>query len=281
MPRVAILGAGPLGVAIAERLARTGWCRSIVLVDPAHEVAAARALDIADEGPLEGFDTRLGATADPAACNSASLIVVADNASEPQAEIQGEAALSLVARTGRANRDAPILCAGSTHRWLVEHALLEVPGRRGRVFGTAPHALASAGRAILAAHLGVSALDVRLPILGVPPASIVVIWEHASIGDSPALAVCDTRIRRKVEQALAAIWPLGHGVLSSAASAAATACLTASHRQFTCFTALDVGDTTGAAGMASVQVDATGVASTHLPPLTAQQAIAVERAVRM
>ena len=78
MSRVAILGAGPIGAAVAERLARTGWCRRIVLVDPAHEVAAGKALDIRQAGPVEGYDTRVSATADIAACASAALIVVAD-----------------------------------------------------------------------------------------------------------------------------------------------------------------------------------------------------------
>lgn len=279
MPRAAILGAGPLGTAIAERLARTGWCRTIVLVDPDPEAAAARALDIMQAGPLEAFDTRLSATADPATCASAAIILVADGATAPYAEIQGEAALSLVARVARANREAPIVCAGTTHRWLVEHAVLEVPGRRGRMVGTAPHALAAAGRALLAAHLDVSALDVRLPIVGVPPGSIVVLWENATVGDAPALAVCDTAVRGRVEAQLAAVWPLGCYALASAATAAATACLTGSHRQFTCFAEMDVDDAR-AVIMGSVRLDATGVAAAHLPPLTARQRLAVERAVR-
>lgn len=280
MSCIAILGAGPLGAAIAERLTRTGWCRAIVFIDPAHEVAAGKALDIRHEGPIEGFDTHVSATADMAACASASLILVADSAVAPFDELQGEPALSLVARAARSSLGAPILCAGNAHRWLVEHALLEVPGKRGRVVGTAPHALVAAGRAMLAAHLDVSALDVRLPLVGVPPRAIVVLWEYASVGDAPALAVCDAQVRRKVEHGLASLWPLGPYALASAASAAATACLTASHRRFTCFTAMDVGEAVGAVGMTSVRLDATGVASAHLPPLTARETLAVERAVR-
>ena len=160
--------------------------------------------------------------------------------------------------------------------------VLEVPGRRGRVVGTAPHALAGAGRAILAAHLDVSALDVRLPILGVPPRihrrHLGARLDRRFAPRSPS-ATCSCGARSS--GALAALWPLGPYALASAASAAATACLTASHRRFTCFAAMDVGDAVGAVGMASVRLDATGVASTHLPPLTAQQSLAVERAVRM
>lgn len=280
MSRVAILGAGHIGAAVAERLARTGWCRAIVLVDPMHEVAAGKALDIRQSGAIEGSRTSLEWAADGAACASASLIIVADSAAEPCAELQGESALAVVARAGRANADAPILCAGNTHRWLIEHALLEVPGRRGRVFGTAPHALASAGRALLAAQLGVSALDVRLPLAGVPPHAIVVAWDAAVVGDRRADDVCSHQTRRKVERALSSTWPLGPYALASAASAAATACLTASHRRFTCLTTVDVGDAVGGVGMASARLDATGVASVDVAPLSMSQTLAVERALR-
>lgn len=280
MSCVAILGAGPIGAAVAERLARTGWCRRILLIDPAHEVAAGKALDIRQAGPVEGYDTRVTASPDIAACVAAALILVADAAAPPCVELQGEPALALLARAARLNPDAPILCVGNTHRWLIERGLFEVSGRRGRLFGTAPHALSSAARALLAAHLGVSAPDVRLPLLGVAPASIVVPWEHASVGDIAAESACDHQLRRRMERTLASLWPLGPYALASAASAAATACLTASHRRMTCFTTMDVGDTAGRVGMASVRLDATGIESVHLPPLTAQQVLAVERAIR-
>ena len=280
MSRVAILGAGPVGAAIAERLARTGWCRRIVLIDPAQEVAAGKALDIRQAGPIEQGDTFVEASADVAACASAALILVADAATGPCAELQGEPALALLARAARLNLEAPILCAGNTHRWLIERGRLEIPGRRGRLFGTAPHALASAGRALLAAHVGVSALDVRLPLLGVAPASIVIPWDHASVGDVVGTDACGEQLRRTVERALRALWPLGPYALASAASAAAAACLTASHRRFTCFTTMDVGEVVEGVGMASVRLDATGVAAVHLPPLSARHALDIERALR-
>jgi hypothetical protein len=130
MSRVAILGAGHIGAAVAERLARTGWCRAIVLVDPMHEVAAGKALDIRQSGAIEGSRTSLEWAADGAACASASLIIVRRRGGTV-CRTAGQAALAVVARAGRANADAPILCAGG-HRWLIEHALLEEPTSRTR-----------------------------------------------------------------------------------------------------------------------------------------------------
>ena len=54
---VAILGAGELGGALAHVLARRGIVRTIQLIDPAGQVAAGKALDIMQAGPVERFST--------------------------------------------------------------------------------------------------------------------------------------------------------------------------------------------------------------------------------
>jgi hypothetical protein len=121
---------------------------------------------------------------------------------------------------------------------------------------------------------------VRLPILGVPPGGIVVPWDAASVGDARALEVCSPQACRHLERALSRTWPPGPYALASAASAAAVACLTGAHRRFTCFTPMDAGEAIGAVGMASVTLAAAGVVACHRQPLTAQESLAVERALR-
>lgn len=279
MSLVAILGAGPLGANTAERLARTGWCRHIVFVDADRDVAEGKALDLCQAAILEPSDTRVMATDDPAACGSAAVILVADAASSAS-ELQGEGALALLGRAARMNLDAPILCAGSTHRWLVDHAQFELPRSRGRVVGTAPHALQCALEAVVAARMGTSALDVRIPLLGVAPGRVIVAWDHARIDGQSAMTRCDAQMLRAIERDVVRLSPLGPYALASAASAATLACLTMSRRRFTCHVPIDVGDATGCVGMASVRLGPRGVVDVQVPSLTAQERLAMERAVR-
>lgn len=279
MSLVAILGAGPLGANTAERLARTGWCRHIVLIDPDRGVAAGKALDLCQAATLEPSDTRVTASDDAAACASAAVIIVADDASSAS-ELQGEAALALLGRTARANHEAPILCAGNTHRWLVDHAQFELPRSRGRVVGTAPHALQGALEAVVAARMGTSALDVRIPLLGVAPGRVIVAWDHARVDGQAAMTRCDVQVLRSIERDLMRLSPLGPYALASAASAATVACLTMSPRRFTCHVPIDVGEAAGCVGMASVRLGPRGVVDVQVPSLTAQERLAMERAVR-
>ena len=59
MQTVAILGAGELGGSVARTLATADVARHVVLVDKAGQVAAGKALDILQSGPVEGFHTRV------------------------------------------------------------------------------------------------------------------------------------------------------------------------------------------------------------------------------
>ena len=58
MHTVAILGAGDLGGALARTLASSDAVSRIVLVDDARTVAAGKALDIRQAGPIESYRHR-------------------------------------------------------------------------------------------------------------------------------------------------------------------------------------------------------------------------------
>ena len=83
MAGVVILGAGELGGALAHKLAARDRVRSVCLVDAAKGVAAAKALDIRQAGPIERFGTRVMAgTLD--AVVGAGVVVVADPTGTPE-----------------------------------------------------------------------------------------------------------------------------------------------------------------------------------------------------
>ena len=79
MQTVAILGAGELGGAVGRALACRDLVSRIVFIDKSATVAAGKALDIRQSGPVEGFDTRLDGTDDLTSIIGASVVVLADD----------------------------------------------------------------------------------------------------------------------------------------------------------------------------------------------------------
>src|SRR5262249_26847377 len=118
MREVAIVGAGELGGATAHLLARRDVARTIVLVDDAGTIAAGKALDIAQAAPIEGFATQISGTTDVASAFGAGVIVLADAAHG--GEWQGDDAQQLLKRITVGAPQAIVICAGATHRDVVQ-----------------------------------------------------------------------------------------------------------------------------------------------------------------
>src|SRR5438128_10519692 len=99
MSTVAIIGAGPLGGALAHTLAGRSRVNEIRLIDPEGRVAEGKALDILQSAPVQQFSARLTAASTFAAAAGADAIVLADLVSG--GEISGEAGLALVRQLAR------------------------------------------------------------------------------------------------------------------------------------------------------------------------------------
>src|SRR5574341_2537612 len=155
MRSVAILGAGEIGGAVARALAEREVARTICLVDAAAQVASGKALDIAQSGPVDGWDTRLTSTFDTGAVASADVVVVADRHG-PDGEWTGEPALEMLRRHLGAI-SCPIVFAGPRQHTLMALATGELGLSRTRLVGTAPEALTAAARALAALAAGTSA----------------------------------------------------------------------------------------------------------------------------
>src|SRR5829696_7089316 len=130
MQRVAIIGAGELGGAVAHALARRDIVRSITLVDETGRIAAGKALDIAQAAPVERFATDLAGATDVSMAAGAAVVIVADRAG--RGEWQGDEALALLKRLTRTASDAIVVCAGATQRELVERGVQELRIDRAR-----------------------------------------------------------------------------------------------------------------------------------------------------
>ncbi|MDH3948248.1 MAG: malate dehydrogenase [Gammaproteobacteria bacterium] len=80
MKKIAIFGAGNVGASAALQLAIHELCHEIVLVDVHDNIAAGVALDIQHAGPLQGFDTRIHGSTDPANIANADIVIIAAGA---------------------------------------------------------------------------------------------------------------------------------------------------------------------------------------------------------
>ncbi|MCK4300235.1 MAG: malate dehydrogenase, partial [Planctomycetes bacterium] len=62
-PHVAVIGAGQVGATLAQRLVEQNLA-DVVLVDIVPGLAQGKALDLAQAGPIEGFDVHIVGTND-------------------------------------------------------------------------------------------------------------------------------------------------------------------------------------------------------------------------
>ena len=57
--KIAVIGAGNVGATTAQRLAEAELAKTVVLVDVAEGIPQGKALDLAQSGPVYGYDTQL------------------------------------------------------------------------------------------------------------------------------------------------------------------------------------------------------------------------------
>jgi malate dehydrogenase len=274
MRSVAILGAGAIGAAAARALAEREAVQRIVLVDAASAVAAGKALDIAQSGPIDGWDTRLAGAAALDAALHPSLVIVADRHGA-DGEWQGEAALDLLRRT-LAVVSCPIVFAGTGQHGIMAGAARELGAVRARLVGSAPEALASAARALAALAARTSPADVSVSVVGVP-GRFVCAWNESRVGGAAATTVLTPPELAKLDAQIRASWPPGPYGLGSAAAVVSCALLGGSPRRHTVFAVM-----TGSEGRRPVVtgVPATlgpgGIAAVHVPELSPRERLVFE-----
>ena len=187
-----ILGAGEIGGALARQLAAIDLVNRIVIVDDLANVAAGKALDVAQSAPVDRYHTVMTGTADVAAVVGAVVVIVADRRGQPGHRVEGRSRASrLIKRVAGLNQRAPIVCAGAAQASLVERGVNELGISRMRLFGSAPEALRSAIIAIVALEADAAPPDISLSVLGRPPQQIIVPWDEASIAGRTATEVLE------------------------------------------------------------------------------------------
>src|SRR5215831_2589634 len=277
MDRIVILGAGEVGGLLAHALARHAVAHDVHLIDENGRAAAGKALDIMQAAPVEGFSSTVTGSSDASLAGGATAVVVAD--AIRTGEWQGESALALMMRVRDFAPKSLVVCAGASQRDLIERAVRELHFPRRRVIGSAPEALVSGVRGVIAAALKTSPRDVAVTALGVPPDHVVVPWEDATVGGFSIVRTINEPDRRRIESDVARLWPPGPYALASAAAKVIATMLGQSDRVVSCFVAPD--DSAGRRTRTSaipVRLNRTGLTDVVLPELTGRDRVRLENA---
>ena len=279
MSTVAIIGAGPLGGALAHALAVRGRVDEVRLIDPQGRIADGKALDILQSGPIEQFGTRVTAATTYAAAAGADAVAFADSAAD--GEFIDEHGLALVRQIVRMDTRTPLLFAGGGQRQLMGRTIGELHVPPKRVIGSAPLALESAVTALAAALADISPADLSIGVAGVPPRDIVIGWDAATACHQPISTVLAAHQLSALSSRATALWPPAAYTLATAAARVAEGLVNGTRRRFTCFAAIDV---TGAGRdmIAAVPVEIVkgGIGRTLEPALSRHERTAFENGFR-
>ena len=279
MSTIAIIGAGPLGGALAQALGRRSRVGEVRLIDPEGRIAEGKALDILQSSPVDAFNTRVTAATTYTAAAGASVIVLADLVQG--GEVAGEPGLALLRQLARMETSSPFLFAGGAQRELMSRAIGELRLSPRRLLGSAPLALESAVRAVTAALMDASPADLAIGVAGVPPRDAVIGWDAATAFNRPIAEVLAPHHLSSLTSRIAALWPPQPYTLASAAARVAEALVDGSRRRYTCFAAIDVTGA-GRALIAAVPVEIVkgGVGKTLEPALSRHERTAFENGLR-
>jgi malate dehydrogenase len=193
MPRykVTVVGAGNVGATTAQRLAERDYC-DVVLVDIIEGMPQGKALDIAEAGPVYGYDSRVIGTNGYAETEGSDLVVITSGI----ARKPGMSRDDLLATNAGIVRDVTEkMKAGSPGATLIvvsnpldamvtlAHQVSGFP--RQRVVGMAGVLDSARYRAFIAMELDVSVQDVHGFVLGGHGDTMVPLPRYTSVGGVP------------------------------------------------------------------------------------------------
>lgn len=193
--KLAVVGAGSVGAAIAYAATIDRLADEIVLYDVDAARATAQALDLSHGLQFVGGGRVLGGD-DLRLCADAELVVVTAGAAQRPGQSRLQLADANVALVGRllpdllqVAREAIFLLVTNPVD-VVTYVAQQISGLpHGRVIGTGTVLDSSRLRQSLAERLGVSVTSVHALVVGEHGDSEIVLWSSASVGGTPLLDV--------------------------------------------------------------------------------------------
>ena len=282
MSLVAIIGAGEIGGAVARALAARARIGVIRLIDDNASVAAGKALDLTQAGPISRSDTQIDAASDLGAAAGAAAIVLADPVGAG-AEWSGEPALALLRRlkSGGHLDQSVLICAGAHQRTVMQQGFDELGLSRRRVVGSAPESLAATARALVAIEARAASNQVALMVIGRPPEKLVIPWSSASVAGHSLTSLLNPPQLTQVERRVRGLWPPGPNSLGTAAALFCESVVTGSRRILCAFASLDRDNGTRAPVCAwPVSIGVSGLEHVITPVLSVRDQVAVDEVLQ-
>lgn len=188
--KIAIIGVGSVGSAVATAVQNTGLAHEIVLFDRDGVRARAAAEDLGHAGAFS-YDIKITAASSYRVIRGSEIVIIAAGANQKPGETRNDllnknaAVIEDIIPRVMANVDAKkvkiiVVTNPLDVMVMLAQKLSKLPA--GRVIGTGTMLDSARLRVILSRHLGVSTRSINAYVLGEHGDSSVVNWESASIG---------------------------------------------------------------------------------------------------
>ncbi len=219
--KIAIIGVGSVGSAVATAVQNTGLAHEIVLFDRDGVRARAAAEDLGHAGAFS-YDIKITAASSYRVIRGSEIVIIAAGANQKPGETRTDllnknaAVIEDIIPRVMANVDAKkvkiiVVTNPLDVMVMLAQKLSKLPA--GRVIGTGTMLDSARLRVILSRHLGVSTRSINAYVLGEHGDSSVINWESASIG---AIALDDFCKQTKISLPQTTRKTIEHRVRSAA-----------------------------------------------------------------
>ncbi|MCH7566563.1 MAG: malate dehydrogenase [Nitrospirae bacterium] len=190
-PKITVVGAGNVGGTVAQRLVETN-CYDVVLVDIIEGVPQGKALDLAQAGPICGYDCSVVGTNGYGETDQSSVVVITSGVPRKPGMSRDELLATntnivkgVVREVARRSPDAVLLLVANPLDAMA-HVAYRVSGfPKQRVVGMAGVLDSARFRSFIAGELGVSAAEVQAMVLGGHGDTMVPLLRYTTVAGRP------------------------------------------------------------------------------------------------
>lgn len=189
--KVSVIGAGNVGASCAMYLSARNIC-DVVLVDIIEDMPAGKALDLAQAGPLVGYDVMVHGTNDYEDIKDSDMVVVTSGLArkpgmsrEDLLKKNAEIIKSVTENIVKYAPNAYILMVANPLDLMTYHAAQVSGFPKNRVFGQAGVLDSTRFRTFVAMELNVSMADVQAMVLGGHGDTMVPLPQYTTVGGIP------------------------------------------------------------------------------------------------